>query len=117
MGKLIYDSSLTIDFDDHVLAHLQLVMGAKLRRGESFFFSWKDDPRNGDGRTVLWIYPTAPLVFKFYGSRPPVINRHWVDALMLTANSSQGLQLVPEPDAPHSPGNHPETPSLDVPKT
>lgn len=117
MGKLIYDSSLTIDFDDHVIAHLQLVMGAKLRRGESFFFSWKDDPRNGDGRTVLWIYPTAPLVFKFYGSRPPAINRHWVDALMLTANSSQGLQLVPEPDAPHSPGNHSKAPSLDVPKT
>jgi hypothetical protein len=97
MGKLIYDSTLTVDFEDRVLAHLHLVIGAKLRRNESFFFSWKDDPQNGDGRTVIWIYPTAPVVFKFYGGRPPVINRHWVEALMLTANSAQGLQLIPEP--------------------
>jgi hypothetical protein len=97
MGKLIYDSTLTVDFEDRVLAHLHLVVGAKLRRNESFFFSWKDDPQNGDGRTVIWIYPTAPVVFKFYGGRPPAINRHWVEALMLTANSAQGLQLIPEP--------------------
>ncbi len=97
MGKIIYDSTLSIDFEDRVLAHLHLVIGAKLRRGESFFFSWKDDPQNGDGRTSVWIYPTAPIAFKFYGGRPPAINRNWVDALMLTANSSAGLQLVPEP--------------------
>jgi hypothetical protein len=98
MGKLIYDSNLTVDFEDRVLAHLHLVIGAKLRRSESFFFSWNDDPRNGDGRTVVWIYPTAPVVFKFYGGRPPAINRHWIEALMLTANSAQGLQLVAEPN-------------------
>jgi hypothetical protein len=97
MGKLVYDSTLTVDFEDRVLAHLHLVIGAKIRRGESFFFSWKDDPHNGDGRTILWIFPTAPIVFKFYGGRPPTINRHWVEALMTTANSTQGLQLVPEP--------------------
>jgi hypothetical protein len=100
MGKFIYDSTLTVDFEDRVLAHLHLVIGAKIRRGESFFFSWKDDPQNGDGRSIVWIYPTAPIVFKFYGGRPPAINRHWIDALMLTANSSQGLQLVPEPPEP-----------------
>jgi len=44
MGKLTYDSTLTVDFDDRVLAHLQLVIGAKLRRAESFYFSWRDDP-------------------------------------------------------------------------
>lgn len=97
MGKLIYDSTLTVDFEDRVLAHLHLVIGAKVRRGESFFFSWKDDPKNGDGRSIVWIYPTAPIVFKFYGGRPPAINRHWVEALMLTANSPHGLQLIPEP--------------------
>ncbi|KFF58097.1 ATP-dependent DNA ligase, partial [Cryobacterium sp. MLB-32] len=43
MGKLTYDSSLTADFDDRVLAHIQLVIGTKLRRGESFYFSWRDD--------------------------------------------------------------------------
>jgi hypothetical protein len=43
MGKLAYDRSLTIDFDDRTLAHLQIVIGMKMRRGESFYFSWKDD--------------------------------------------------------------------------
>ena len=53
MGKLTYDSTLTVDFDDRVLAHLQLVIGAKLRRAESFYFSWRDDPAVGDGRSAL----------------------------------------------------------------
>ena len=35
MGKLTYDSTMTVDFDDRVLAHLQLVIGAKLRRAET----------------------------------------------------------------------------------
>jgi hypothetical protein len=98
MGKIIYDSTFTVDFEDRVLAHLQLVIGAKLRRGEAFFFSWRDDPANGDGRTVIWVHPHVPLTFKFYGGRQPAINRHWVESLMLTANAPQGLQLVPEPE-------------------
>lgn len=39
MGKLYYDSTLNTDIDDRTLAHLQVVIGAKLRRGESFYFS------------------------------------------------------------------------------
>lgn len=98
MGKLTYDSTLSVDFDDRTLAHLQLVIGAKLRRGESFFFGWKDDPAAGDGHTMIWLQPTIPIVFKFYGGRHPSINRDWVDRLMQTANSPQGLQLVSEPE-------------------
>ena len=33
MGKLTYDHSLSVDFDDRTLAHLQIVIGMKLRRG------------------------------------------------------------------------------------
>lgn len=55
MGKLTYDSSITVDFDDRVLAHIQLVIGAKLRRGESFYFSWRDDPLVGGGRSTVWV--------------------------------------------------------------
>ncbi len=97
MGKLTYDSTLTVDFDDRVLAHLQLVIGAKLRRGESFFFSWRDDQSVGDGRSSLWLHPTVPLYFKYSGGRPPAINRVWIDALMASANSPMGLHLVSEP--------------------
>ncbi len=43
MGKFIYDSTIKVDFDDRLLAHLQVVIGAKLRRGEAFHFTWRDD--------------------------------------------------------------------------
>lgn len=101
MGHLNYDSTTTIEFDDRTLAHLQLVIGAKLRRGESFMFSWRDDPHVGDGRTTIWVHPTIPLVYKFFGGRQPAINRSWVEALMNSANSAGGLQLVPEPPDLH----------------
>lgn len=105
MGKMTYDSALTVEFDDRVLAHLQLVIGAKLRRGESFWFAWKDEASNGDGRTMLWVTPTISMAFKFYGSRPPTINRAWIEALMLTANSPAGLHVVAEPaDTPAAHG-------------
>lgn len=102
MGRLTYDSTLIVDFDDRLLAHLQLVIGAKFRRNEAFYFSWIDDPSIGSGRSTLWMYPTIPLHFKFSGGRPPAINRHWIDALILTANSPAGLHIVPEPPAPPS---------------
>jgi len=97
MGKLTYDSSLVVDFDDRVLAHLQIVIAAKLRRGESFTFSWRDSPDIGDGRTTVWLDSTIPLVFKYLGGRQPVINRVWIEHLTATANSGTGLHLTPEP--------------------
>jgi hypothetical protein len=97
MGTLTYDSTLAADFDDRTLAHLQMVIGAKLRRNEAFYFSWKDDAAIGHGRSVIWIHPTIPLTFKFFGSRSPSINRGWIDELMLCANSPGGLHITPEP--------------------
>ncbi|GAA2250414.1 ATP-dependent DNA ligase [Herbiconiux moechotypicola] len=106
MGKLTYDSTMSVEFEDRVLAHLQLVIAAKLRRGEAFFFSWKDDPAAGDGRTSVWLHPTIPLSFKFYGSRQPAINRAWVESLMQAANSTHGLQIIPEPRQAGENGSH-----------
>ena len=98
MGRLTYDSTLTADFDDRVLAHLQVVIGAKLRRGESFQFSWRDDPASGEGRNSLWMDQSVPLAFKYYGSRPPMLNPAWIEALMVAANSVSGLRIVAEPE-------------------
>lgn len=98
MGRFMYDSTLTADFDDRVLAHLQVVIGAKLRRGESFHFSWRDDPASGEGRNSLWMVHSVPLVFKYYASRPPMLNPAWIEALMVTANSVSGLRIVAEPE-------------------
>jgi hypothetical protein len=97
LGKLTYNSSLTVDFDDRVLSHLQIVIGAKLRRGESFYFSWRDDPLFGGGRSTVWMHPGIPLAYKYHGSKTPTLNRAWIEALTLAANSATGLQIVIEP--------------------
>ena len=97
MGRLIYDSSFTGEFDDRFLAHLQIVVAMKLRRGESFMFGWRDDLDAGDGRTTIWLDRTIPLVFRFAGSRPANINRAWIEELTQSAGSSAGLRVLPEP--------------------
>lgn len=97
MGQLIYASTFEARFDDRVLAHLQIVIVAKLRRQEAFAFSWSKPREDGSGRASLWLHPAIPLVFTFSGGRSPTINREWIDALMNSANSSAGLRIVPEP--------------------
>ena len=97
MGKFTYNSQTSATFDDRLLAHLQVVIGAKLRRSEGFFFTWREDASLGSGRTAVWVHPGASLTFKFSGSREPRINRAWIDALAATANSPRGLYTVPEP--------------------
>ena len=97
MGKFIYDHSVKIDFEDRTLAHLQLVISAKLRRGEAFPFTWREDLSVGGGRITVWMHPAVSLVYKFAGSRQPSLNRAWIDALAATANAPSGLYVVPEP--------------------
>lgn len=97
MGKFIYDGTVKTEVEDRALTHLQLVITAKLRRGEPFPFSWREDPSVGGGRTTVWLHSASSLVFKYYGSRKPAINRAWIEALAFTANSPAGLHLVPEP--------------------
>ena len=97
MGRFIYDGATRGDFEDRALAHLQLVIGAKLRRGESFHFTWRAAPSTGAGRTAVWLNPAPPLVLRFAGSRQPSLNPAWIDALTMVASSPGGLHLVPEP--------------------
>ena len=98
MGKLVYaDGSLQLDIDDRVLAHLQIVIVAKLRRDEGFVMSWKDEPGIGQGRSSVWLHRAVPLYFKFDSADAPAINRQWVEILTVSANSAAGLRLVEEP--------------------
>ena len=109
MGKFFYSEMVVADFDDRLLAHLEIVITAKLRRGEGFNFSWRDDARVGDGRTTVWLHPNADLVYKYYGSRPPHINRGWIDVLTQAAHSAGGLRILEEPHDPHEPdGSRPQ---------
>ena len=101
MGTMIYGSSgIEVVFEDRALAHLQLVIGVKLRRNESFFFSWKDDISVGDGRSAIWLDNSIPLYFRYRKSVPVQINREWLDVLTASANSAGGLQFTPEPGRP-----------------
>lgn len=105
MGKFIYEGGVKVEIEDRALLHMQLVISAKLRRGEPFAFSWREDASVGGGRTTVWVHPGSAIVYKYYGGRQPSVNRAWVDALAFTANSPAGLYLVPEPaDAGAAPG-------------
>lgn len=99
MGKLIYGSPGTeIEIEDRVLAHLKVAIIAKLRRNENFSLSWQHGQEGGGGRSTIWIHPAIPLHFKFSGNRQPTLNRAWIEAMLHTANSTAGLQIVPEPE-------------------
>lgn len=98
MGRLVYGSGgQSLDLDDRLLAHLRIVFMNKLRRREPFMFT--SPPVDALGPRSLWIAPPIPLVFHFYGSRPPSLNAAWIDALMRAAASPQGLHVVAEPDS------------------
>ncbi|GAB3595448.1 DUF7882 family protein [Microbacterium tumbae] len=112
MGRFIYEGDVKVEIEDRALTHLQLVISAKLRRGEPFPFSWREDASVGGGRTTVWVQPGSALVFKYYGSRSPAINRAWVDALAFTASSPGGLYLVPEPEDPGSDAVAVESPAI-----
>lgn len=96
MGRFIYENSIRVEFEDRLLSHLQIVFGNKLRRGEPFFFTWKDGHGNG-ARTSVWVHPRASLAFQSSGSRAPSTNRAWLDVLMASANAPTGLRIVAEP--------------------
>jgi hypothetical protein len=98
VGALIYGSPMMeLQFDDRVLAHLQIVVGSKLRRGESFFFSWRETDKSGEARSSVWLSPGIPLMFTYSGGRSPRVNHEWLQLLEEAANSGRGLVLLPEP--------------------
>ena len=98
MGTLTYDSTITAQFDDRLLNHLQVVIWSKLRRGEHFAFTFSDEAAQAK-RTSVWCSPTIPMAFQFDHADPIELNPSWVKALTRSANSAAGLQPLPEPDA------------------
>lgn len=96
MGRFIYDTiANSVELDDRTLAHLRIVIMNKLRRSEPFMFDVSLN--DGTGRRTFWIHPSIPLQIQFNGTRPPRINRLWVDELMRSASGPNGLTITPEP--------------------
>ena len=95
MGSLHYGSPPTsYELDDRALAHVELVVLAKLRRNESFALSL-DGPKAG--RTTIWVNAASTLRFEF-DETTHEINRLWLDELIDSANTTTGLRIVPEPE-------------------
>ena len=98
MGHLHYgDHSASVEIADRALAHLQVVILHKLRRGESFPFSWIEPTSSGSGRSTIWLHPTVMLRFTFAGNRTPSLNAAWIEQLSILANSNAGLRGTAEP--------------------
>lgn len=96
VGYLRYDGD-ELEFDDRVLAHLQIVISTKLRRGENFFLSWSQPIERGSGRHAIWIDNGLPIHFIYSGSRSAAINRDWIEQLLQSAGRTTGLYLSEEP--------------------
>ncbi|MBX9719024.1 MAG: hypothetical protein K2X36_09325 [Microbacteriaceae bacterium] len=95
MGLLRYHNE-EFGFDDRMLAHVQIVISTKLRRGENFFLTWTLPASSGSGRHALWIDNGVPLHITYSGSRPPQINREWIEALILSS-ATGAVNLVDDP--------------------
>ncbi|WP_395244478.1 ATP-dependent DNA ligase [Agromyces sp. MMS24-K17] len=105
MGILTWNSIRTVEIEDRALAHLRSVAFSKLRRGESFSFSWENPVERGSGRNSLWFSPDIPIVFEFFSGREVRLNPLWIRELTKAANSPGGLVLVPEPGADDEPAD------------
>ena len=97
MGQLHYGTPPEVfELDDRTLAHLEIVVLAKLRRNESFALVLE---RPQGGRTTLWVSIHGALQFVF-GAGTHEINREWLEVLIDSANSPAGLKITPENGQP-----------------
>lgn len=96
MGSFIYED-MRAPVEDRALAHLQVVMMAKLRRGEGFPFSWQGEGTSGSAPlTAVWVHPGAKVAFEYESAHTPELSRQWLDRLSEAAYSAAGLHLLPE---------------------
>lgn len=90
MGQLRYGPLPEVfELDDRTLAHVEIVTLAKLRRHEPFALS---APTPTGGRRTVWINAASVLAFELAGDPGPV-DRAWLDQLIESANTAQGLRL------------------------
>jgi hypothetical protein len=98
LGKFIYGMpSIEIEMDDRVLAHVKAVITAKLRRNESFTFTWQNEGGDETTHSSVWLDPAIPLQFEIAGEQDPPLNREWLEELSRSANTQSGLKISSEP--------------------
>lgn len=99
MGCLIYGPGAEYELDDRTLSHVKIAVVNKLRLQETFLINWTVPSESGSGRVSLWLSPYIPLQFRFSGSRPPELNRTWLEAMAVSSHGTRGMIVMPESDA------------------
>jgi hypothetical protein len=62
VASFTYANTITAEFGDRELAHLEKVIVLKLRRREPFHFAWSSDET---ARTSVWMQEAIPIVFSY----------------------------------------------------
>lgn len=102
MGRFIYGpGTLTIELEDEVLVHLQTLLSVKLRRGESFFLSWRDSKSSGGGRSSVWVEPAIQMSFRYGCNELPQVHKEWLEEMMIASMRATGLDLSDEDACSH----------------
>lgn len=105
MGHLIYGVAPAISIDDRTLQHLRSIIVTKLRRNESFVFTWGNEPHvhgddamsDGGQHGSVWISSASSLYFSFDARPDGALNKRWLQVLADAAASTAGLRPFPEP--------------------
>ena len=92
MGVLHYGSH-ECEFDDELLAHLQLVILKKISANEPFIISWRAGKESGTNRQAILIDTGIPIRFEYCTDDLPTINNEWVVSLAVDANRPEGLSI------------------------
>ncbi len=109
MGFLYYGSETQpAEMPDRILAHLKLVTTTKLRRGESFTLTWRHAAGTPEGRTSIWMQPSIPLRFVFDASEPEQLDPDYLQTLVNSANSANGLIIDWADEPAHTASAHEE---------
>jgi hypothetical protein len=93
MGSLFYGNTREpIEIPDRMLAHLKVVAATKLRRGESFTFTWQH--ADGAGRSTIWMQPAIALRFVFDSVEPEMLDSGYLKELAEQASSAHGVNVT-----------------------
>ena len=106
VGKLIHGER-EHDFEDRLLAHLQVAIAWKLQRRECFFLSWVKTHEQGGARVSIWLGPQLSVAFHFARCEEHAINAAWVRALQALSHTPRGLIAIGEEEAQTYARKHP----------
>jgi hypothetical protein len=94
LGTLYFGSTRTpLHLGDRLLAHLEIVITSKLRRGEGLLLSWVQPAEATHRRGTCWITSATELLYLYESADALAIDRDELERLSVESNSSRGIQL------------------------